>query len=346
MLNKNLFLGGNIERKKQNYLNMLYNILEMPNGNDKVETFIKLYTSYCKFCYQHKLNTYNLELFTRATMLFIIESRPLEYGIDNTKKQEALYRLEKVLVNRKNGIPDGISIEDANLILATNVQNARICLSNDSKDFFEDSLAGSCGLSQAITTFPLLELGVKMTINNTSSLPDCECRHAFATCTLPIKHHNQIYERQFLIDATYRQFFLAIECNEGRYFTGDPRFKGKVAPSAGYYVCKTPEGISFATELLKKGYVELTEDNAKIYGNGFSCESIYLSTPINDRKRIINHTGKEYINAINNKNLQESLDYTTDELKKYGYNVSLHNHIGHIKRVTEEEISTNRRKSV
>ncbi len=335
-------MGDSVEEKKQKYLNMMYQILEMPNENEKLEMFMHLYISYSKFCYQHGLTTFDSELSSKAKTLFIIESRPLEYVIDNDKKQEALYRLENVLTNIKNGIPDGISIEDANLILAANVQNARIGLSNYTEiDFFEESLGGSCGISQAATVFPLLELGVPVTINNTSSLPDCVFRHAFATCTLPIKNCNQIYEKQFLIDATYRQFFLAIECNEGQFFEGDSRFKDNTGPSAGYYVCKTSEGMAFAKELLTKGYVELTEHNARIYGNGFSMEKIYLSTSLEDQQKIISHTGKEYIDAINNKNLQETLDYTTEELTEYGYNVSLHNQIGNIKRVTKDGISSN-----
>lgn len=333
-----------MEEKRQKYLNMMYKVLEIPNGKEKLERFMKLYISYSKFCYKHELPTFDIELSSKSATLFIIESRPLEYVIDEDKKQEALYRLKKVLANRKNGIPDGISIEDANLILEADVQNARIGLSNpsiDKIDIFEASLGGACGISQAATVFPLLELGVQVTVNNVGSLPDCNDKHAFATCTLPIKDCNQIYEKQFLIDVTYRQFFLAIECNKGRFFEGDRRFKDKKSPNAGYYVCKTSEGISFAKELLTKGYVELTEKNARIYGNGFSMQSIYLSTSPNAQKRIISHTGKEYMDAINNKNLQQELDYTTEELIGYGYNVSLHNPIGNIKKVTNEDIPSN-----
>ncbi len=341
MLNNNS--ANPLISKKQEYLNMLYQILEMPNGNEKLERFTKLYTAYRKFCYQYGLATYDLELCDKTKTLFIIESRPIEYVIDNDKKQAALYHLKSVLENRKNGIPDGISMEEANLILSMIVQNARVGLSTGNKDFFEDSLQGSCGFSQAITTFPLLELGVPVTINNASSLPDCKSRHAFATCTLPIKDGNQIYEKQFLIDATYRQFFLAIGCNEGKFFEGDSRFKNQDGPKAGYYVCQTSKGISFATELLKKGYVELTEENARIYGSGFSMETICLSIPVEERERIASHSGKEYIDAINDKTLQEDLDYTREELMDWGCNVSLDNPIGRIKRVPAKDISVNNR---
>jgi len=342
MLNKNL-LERQHARKKQKYLNMMYQILEIPDGKEKLETFMKLYTSYCIFCYKHGLSTDDTELLFKSKTLFIIESRPIEYVIDNDKKQEVLQRLEKVLTNIKNGVPDGISIEDANLILAADVQNARIGLSNGGNlneiDFFKASLEGACGLSQAATVLPLLELGAQVTINNICSLPDCDYKHAFATCTLPIKDCNQIYEKQFLIDISYRQFFLAIICNKGRYYEGDIRFKNKTSPSAGYYVCQTSEGIRFAKELLTKGYVELTEDNARIYGTGFSMEKISLSTSPDAQQRIISHTGKEYIDAINNKDLQQELDYTTEDLIGYGFNVSLHNQIDDIKKVTNENFS-------
>ena len=67
-------------------------------------------------------------------------------------------------------------------------------------------------------------------------------------------------------------------------------------------------------------------------------ETIYLSTSVDAQQRIMSHTGKEYIDAINNKDLQEKLDYTTEELIGYGYNVDLHNPINNIKNTSNEDI--------
>ncbi len=316
--------------KKQKYLNMLDKILAMPNSNLKLKMFFKVYNSYCQYCYKEGLSIYDDKLFKDAATLYIIESNPIEYIIDEVKKEEALLHLEKVLINRKNGILDGISLEEANLILNSDIQNARVGLAKKSVDFFNNSLGGCCGLSQAATVMPLLELGIKTTINNVGLLPDGLYRHAFATCILPIKDGQKVEEKQFLLDATYRQFFLAIDCNKGNFYDGDYRFKDKTNPHAGYYVCKTKEGILFAKELLTKGYIELTLDNAKIYGDGFAMEKINLSTPITEQKKISSHTGKEYIEAINNKDCQVDLDYTAEELRDDGYNTSLYNHIGQI----------------
>ena len=72
-------------------------------------------------------------------------------------------------------------------------------------------------------------------------------------------------------------------------------------------------------------------------------ETICLSIPVEERERIASHSGKEYIDAINDKTLQEDLDYTREELMDWGCNVSLDNPIGRIKRVPAKDISVNNR---
>lgn len=208
--------------------------------------FKKIYSRYAKFCYENGLITYDSMLFEKSKSLFIIESEPIDYEIDNNRKIEALEGLKLALTNIQNNYQDGISLEDAKLIMESTIQNARIELfeqAEDKMDFFNLSLVESCGYSQALTIFPLLELGIKVTVNNTRQLPDCICRHAFATCIFPIKQGNQVYDAQFLLDASYRQFFLTLTCNEGRFYEGDARLKNQTSADPGYYLCQNEKGV-------------------------------------------------------------------------------------------------------
>lgn len=273
-------------------------------------------------------NQENLNIEYEDQNPFIIESAPIFYEIDNDKKLEAIIRLKKALENINNGIEDGISLEDAILIVESDVQNVRSQYSTRF-DIYNDSLSGYCGLTQALTCFPLLEIGLKITVNNTSKLPDGAFRHAFATCIFPIKDGNHVYEKQFLLDVTYRQFFTTDRCNEEAMKRNYDSL-GNV--DAGYFISKSADGIKFAQELLKKGYVELTEENARWYGYGFSCERISLCTKDDEIKRITSHSGKEYIDSINNPELQEELDYSVEEFEEWNYNISLYNYIETIKR--------------
>lgn len=75
----------------------------------------------------------------------------------------------------------------------------------------------------------------------------------------------QIGERQFVIDLTYSQFFQVKNNNYNRL--GIP-FLGGCAP--GFYMTLTEERRAFAENLMRKGYFEVTEENVKLYFDGFA----------------------------------------------------------------------------
>ena len=307
----------NAQIMRQDYLTRLQELVNLPDNTMHNDEIAELYTEYCKFCFHHNLPTFDSNFDQSDYGLFVVDVDPIDYEIDENEKNMALLNLQAVLANRKQGMEDGIRMEDADLILKSVIQNARVAIATTSpnEDFFRSSLAGACGFSQAVTAYSLLSLGAQVTVNNISFFPDCDYRHAFATCTLPIKDGDKVEEKQFLLDATYRQFFTTLQCNLGRFYEGDPRFKDKCGPNCGYYLMKD-KGRAFATELLSKGYVELTEYNAKAYGTGFSAEGICRVSTHDDVKRILGHSGKEYIDVINNEMLQEEIDYSRLDLQK------------------------------
>ncbi len=327
-----------LEKQRQAYIQALYELVDL-KGDCPKDKLISFYTEYCKFCYENNLSTYDRVLENKGESIFIIDEKPIDYVIDKEQKEKALLHLKSVLQHRKEGQSDGISMEEADLILQSTVQSARLTLAREEAsrvDFFEASLDGCCGYSQALTAFPLLDLGVDITINNVNSLPDCVTRHSYITCTLPINEEEQTIEKDFLIDATYRQFFILLRCNEGRFYEGDERFKDKCGPDCGYYLA-TEEGISFAKSLLSRGYMELTEYNAKMYGTAFSAMSINRSTTKEQVQTILGHSGREYIDAMHHEMIQEGLDYSPEEILENKGNISLFSEIGTIQDLLESE---------
>ena len=297
--------------EKQELLLKQINLLANSDIPNKHEKLSEVLTTYYKHCYDNNLKP-NIDIFALGPLSYIIESEPIIFEVNENLASDAFIHLQEVLENNKNGILDGLNESEAKIILEWTIQNARKSLARDEVDFKNASLTGYCGYAQSLTLLPLIEAGLDITINNTSLLPGTIFRHAFGTVKIPIKINNQIVIKQFLLDASYRQFFTTAECNPGRYYIHDY----DAGPAAGYYVCEKEEGRIFATELLKNGYIELTEQNAKIYGDGFICETLNLDT-LKTKDIITSLPGHLFIEAINN--YQEiELNNDKEELENVG----------------------------
>lgn len=297
--------------EKQKLLLEQINLVANSTIKNKHEKLSELLTTYYKHCYENDLKN-NLDIFELGPHSYIIESTPLVYEVPEEAVASAFIHLQEVLNNIKNGIPDGISLEEADLILNWNIQNARKSLIRDTKDFQNASLTGYCGYAQSLTLLPFIEANLEVTINNASHFPGATHRHAFGTVKIPIKDGNNITIKQYLLDASYRQFFTTAECNPGRFYIKNYNF----GPAAGYYVCQTEEGRNFAKALLEKGYIELNAENAKIYGSGFACESLNLET-LKDQNAITSFPAQLYLDSINNLQEQE-LNNDKEELENCG----------------------------
>ncbi len=306
---------------KDRYLKELSSILDIPDVNLRNKMFQDKYLEYRKYCYYNDVESYDYDLDRKADSTFLLESSPMHFNVSDEELEKAINSLVRAQASIKAGMIDGISREEAEIILKADVNNARNILAKNSKDFSNDSLMGCCGFGQAITGFPLEELGLSVTVNNAKYLPDSKASHAFITCSFPIRDNDEYYNKDYIVDVTYRQFFVTIMATAGNYFEGNSTFKGKTGPLAGYYVMQSPEGRVLATELTKKGFIELTEENARIYGSGFSLESVNLSKSPSEVNRIASHSGSEYIWSMHEN--QEEYDYSRDEFASYGDNISL-----------------------
>ena len=88
--------------------------------------------------------------------------------------------------------------------------------------------------------------------------------HSFIVITLNVEGEDKI----FLLDPTYIQFFHKDKCQRDNYFVS-PMYPDKVllTPDAGFFIKEEDkEPVDF---LLRYGYIELTEEYARIYGDSF-----------------------------------------------------------------------------
>lgn len=307
---------------RERYLQELNDILNIADVDLRNKMFQEKYLEYCKYCYSNNILSYDYKLDKKASSTFLLESTPVHFDVDPTLLASAINSLKMAQDNISSGMNDGISVDEAAIILRACVNNARAVLrAHADTDFDNNSLSGSCGFGQALTGIPLSELGVPVTINNASGLPDSDVRHAFITCSFPIYDGEKYYNKEYLVDTTYRQFFLTIMSTAANYYDGDRRSKDKCGPEAGYYIMQNAQDINIARTLIKNGYIELDENVARTYGSAFSKVSICLSSSRSDIERVSSHTGSEYFRAMHE--VQEEFDYTREDFDSWNIHISL-----------------------
>lgn len=135
--------------------------------------------------------------------------------------------------------------------------------------------------------------------------------HSFTVITLNVEGE----DRNYLVDPTYIQFFHQEKCNKTNYFVS-PLFPDKIllTPHPGFFI---KEEDKEATDfLLRYGYIELTPEYARIYGDSF------LNTKTGENPKELKFKtipGEIYINAF--KKGKEKLSKTENELAKTSQNI-------------------------
>ena len=275
--------------------------------------------------------------FVIDTQPYIKEYNEIELANISNIEEKLKNILEKNAKSKK--IVDGLTIDEVNKLLEWVVQADRKCLNKDLKeDIREKSLMGYCGLSQGIVYTILKKMGVEARVSNVNETIKSENlrRHAFNSVAIPVKQQDGTYiEKNFLIDATYRQFFLRDRSSiSGRYIK-DKRFGGKVAPIAGYWCINLPGGEKFAEEILSSGFVELTPENAKLYGDSFVLERDMdkkfqaqykkgITVPVPQKKHLnTGISGETYIEYMTDNYRQNDtgIDYEDREIEEYYGNI-------------------------
>lgn len=290
-------------------LNTIIDVYNEKLDNDKKHQLLaSLWTKYYKL--SEKLNikldeAYNLYLIGENDS-YIIYQEPERKQIDKEKLQQTLRHYEEI---KNNNYDDGLNIEEITILLDYSVENARRTFESFGLNVKTNSLNGLCELGQALSIMPLENLGLEVTKNTAAASFNYPFNHAFGTVTFPFKDHEQIVNKTYLIDVTYRQFFSTVRCNEGRYYKEEENTNLKVAPDPGYFITD----IDFAKTLMKDGYIELTEENAKKYGEAFYKASI----PLKELDKIDLKKDVNYYKKI----LFSDLDYTIRRGELEGLNL-------------------------
>lgn len=190
---------------------------------------------------------------------FIIDTQPdiKEYSeIELAKIANIEEKLKHILQKNANcgEIVDGLTADEVNNLLEWVIQADRKCLAS-CEDVRRSSLMGSCGLSQGIVYTILEKMGLEARVSNVNPTITGKSLggHAFNSVAIPVKEHEGTYaEKNFLIDVTYRQFFVRDNFSVSGRFIKDRKFGGKASPMAGYWCINLPGGREFAEKILSK----------------------------------------------------------------------------------------------
>lgn len=240
-------------------------------NDEKHQLLSTLWTKYYKLSEKLNIkldNAYNLYLLGENES-YIIYQEPERKAIDKDLLEEAINHYKNIKNNNTN---EGLTLEEIKILLDYVVEYARSKFESLGINLKISSLNGLCELGQNLTIMSLEKLGLKVTKNSADVCFNYPFNHVFGTVTFPYQDHDRVVDKTYLIDSTYRQFFTTVRCNEGRYYTEEENTGLKVAPDPGYFVTDK----DFAKALMRDGYIELTKENAKKYGEAFYKASIPL----------------------------------------------------------------------
>lgn len=218
--------------------------------------------------------------------------------IIDEKPNVELPDVELVIQALNNLEENGYLIEEEAIeLLKYVVYSTRQCLRNLGIDIKNNSLDGFCELTQSLSIRPLEKLGLKVTKNLAQIDFNYDMNHSYGTVSIPVKIGDIVILKNYLIDITYRQFFMD---------NGIEEYNVNLSP----YI----ENEDVAKFIMINGYVELNDEIARLYGKPFSSFS--------NNDEDINY----YNNIINSQN-----DYAMTLEDMEGLNIEFPNYKAKIK---------------
>ena len=161
----------------------------------------------------------------------------------------------------KSGMP--LKEEDIKVLLSNLSYQVRERIADYENVNMEDySYSYKCDLAQSIIFYYLNELNIKTNPINTNEVINGVCGHSLITAIFKTDNGEKLY----LIDPTYIQFFDKENCDKNKFVVINDLVC--VTPDPGFFVVNA-NNVNILLPLLKNGYIELTEDVAKAYGDSF-----------------------------------------------------------------------------
>ena len=172
----------------------------------------------------------------------------------------------------------------------------------------------TCDLAQSILGYYLDSINCKVAHCSTQKViaPKVE-GHNFSVVSLNVEGE----EKDYLLDPTYIQFFSTETCNESNYMISkrNPNLV-LLTPSPGYFI--NEEDMAPVQFLLKYGYIELTPEYAKIYGDSFYNTDRGIKVNPKERKSL---PSLMYLRSF--KSGREPLSISAVELNKNNQNITI-----------------------
>lgn len=128
-----------------------------------------------------------------------------------------------------------------------------------------DNFDYKCDLAQSILGNYLEKINCKYAPCATQNVITAGVEgHSFTTVMLNVEGE----EKTYLVDPTYIQFFHKDKCQLSNYFIS-PLYPDRIllTPNPGFFIRREDQEAS--EFLLKYGYIELTEEYARMYGDSF-----------------------------------------------------------------------------
>lgn len=224
---------------------------------------------------------------------YIFDEENIEYNFDYNL-------LEKI----ENNLIDGITYNEAIYLLRWIV-----FVIEENLDLSDPTYTGYCGISSCIAVRLLRKLGLKcFSFNLKNLLNENHNIHSIVLAKIKVIENNEIHNKEFIIDPTFRQYCIIERCLRSRILKYE-NTEYKVAPFPGYFLSLTDDGIKFGTLLLNNGFFELNAENFKLYCDAFQ---LYKNEQNNCFPIYNIRNGKEYISEI--KKCKEKIYYYKNDL--------------------------------
>lgn len=228
----------------------------------------------------------------------------------------------KLMFNFQNTVMDDVNYDIINLVeekcfngasLTENEINyylTYICFEvrkklafKSSKELAISNFSFECDTAQSIIVNYLKKLNVLCNPIQTEKAISAEIiGHSFVVAQFLVNEERKSY----LIDPTYNQFFDSDKCQEKEFMI----VNGIVVktPDPGYFILKEGNQEKIRP-LLENGFLNLSEENAKIYGDSFYKTKVGISQ---DYMNNLTLPGKIYIKCFKN---SDKLTYSNENLE-------------------------------
>lgn len=192
-------------------------------------------------------------------------------------------------------------------------QTRKILSLNKNKELSDYSFNFMCDTAQSVIAryFDKLNISYKP-VETVKAITNDILGHSFLIADFKVDDEVKTY----ILDPTYNQFFDVDRCSENNFKI----INGAVVktPDLGYFALKSDENVqNVVKNLIRSGYIELTESNAKIYGDLFYKTKVGSINYFNAKLEM---AGSIYIKSF--KKSEARLTYSEELLEGLGMSLN------------------------